>query len=91
MLPYEREAIEEQARLAGLSTSAYMRKRCLGKPVLARADVNLIQELRRLGGLFKHLANDGKITRSERETALKAILKTLEWVVLHDRQESQES
>jgi hypothetical protein len=53
--PTEKAEIEEQAELAGLSRGAYMRKRTLGRPVIASADINLFRELRRLGGLLKHI------------------------------------
>ena len=51
----EQEKIKEQAELAGLSISEYARKRVLGCRVVAKSELNVLKELRRLGGLIKHL------------------------------------
>jgi hypothetical protein len=51
----EKDAIQENAALAGMTMSEYVRRRTLGKPVLAAADLAVVRELRRLGGLVKHL------------------------------------
>lgn len=53
--PSEKERIREDAELAGLTVSELMRRRALGRTVLAASDMNLIRELRRLGGLLKHV------------------------------------
>jgi hypothetical protein len=41
-----------------------MRNRSLGKRVAAKADLRVLAELRRLGGLLKHLHNETKGTYS---------------------------
>jgi hypothetical protein len=61
----EKNEVEEQADLAAISVSEYMRKRVLGHPVMARGDLRLLAELRRQGGLLKHLYNETKGTYSE--------------------------
>ncbi|MGP2980544.1 plasmid mobilization protein MobA [Serratia nevei] len=58
--PEEKSVIQEKATAAGLSIGAYMLKCSLGRRIDARCDVELINELRRLGGLQKHLFNEGK-------------------------------
>ena len=51
----EKERVEEQAGLAGLSVSEYMRRTIFGgRPVVAAADEAMLRELRRIGGLLKH-------------------------------------
>lgn len=52
----EKEYVAEQAKLAGLSLSEYLRRRFLGKgrPIVAFTDMNTVRELRRLGGLLKN-------------------------------------
>jgi hypothetical protein len=51
---YEKKRLEEEAAVAGLSVSAYMRRRFSGgRPILAYADERMIRELRRQGGLLK--------------------------------------
>lgn len=68
LTPEERTFLAEQARLAGLTLSAYGRRRLLGHVVMAQADRAAIAELRRLGGLLKHIALERPeaLTREER-------------------------
>jgi hypothetical protein len=56
ILPEEKTAIAGEAGKAGLTVSEYIRRRALGKPVKSRMSEKVINELRRLGGLQKHLA-----------------------------------
>ena len=50
----------EQAAIAGLSVSEYMRRLFFGgRPIVARTDSQMIRELRRMGGLLKHLGHSG--------------------------------
>lgn len=57
----ERDAVAAQARVCGLTMSAYCRAMILGRVVTARTDLATISELRRLGGLAKamHTASGG--------------------------------
>lgn len=50
--------LQEDADLAGLSVSELVRRRYFGRPIVANADVVMVKELRRLGGLLKHLHNE---------------------------------
>jgi hypothetical protein len=51
---YEELRLKEQAAVAGLSVSAYMRRLFSNSgPILARTDLRMIRELLRLGGLLK--------------------------------------
>lgn len=56
LTPTEADWIADQARLARLTVSAFGRRRLLAHPVIAHADLAMVSELRRLGGLLKHLA-----------------------------------
>lgn len=70
----EKTGLKEAADLAGLSVSEYVRRRALGRAVLAQADAVTIKELRRLGGLVKHLHNEtGGIYSRETAAALVAL------------------
>jgi hypothetical protein len=51
----ERLEITEQAEASHLTVSEYVRRRVLGKRVVPRADLAVLAELRRLGGLLKHI------------------------------------
>lgn len=57
LTPEERGFIEEQANATGLTISDFLRKRALGKRIVPKADLQLLNEVRRLGGLQKHLAS----------------------------------
>ena len=50
----EKTRLTEQAEIAGLSLSEYMRRRFFGGRIAAHTDLNPIAELRRIGGLLKH-------------------------------------
>ena len=54
----EKERLRDDADMAALSMSALIRARYFGRPVVAHADQVMIKELRRLGGLMKHLHNE---------------------------------
>jgi len=70
----EKAGLKETADLAGLSVSEYVRRRALGRAVLAQADAVTIKELRRLGGLVKHLHNEtGGVYSRETAAALVAL------------------
>lgn len=68
MTAAEKVRLREDAELASLSVSELVRRRSFGRPVLAKADIVVIRELRRLGGLVKHLHVDSKGAYS-RDTA----------------------
>jgi len=51
----EKSRISEQAEMAGLTVSEYLRRRFLGgRPIVAHTDAVMIRELKRIGGLLKH-------------------------------------
>ncbi len=54
----EKERLREDAEMASLSMSALIRARYFGRPVVAHADQVMIRELRRVGGLLKHIHNE---------------------------------
>ena len=61
----EKLEISQQADLAGITLSEYMRKRIFGHVVKSKADLRILSELRRQGGLLKDLYNKTKGTFSE--------------------------
>jgi hypothetical protein len=56
----EREFLASEADVCGLSVSSLIRGRSLGKRVTSKADLRVLAELRRMGGLMKHLHNETK-------------------------------
>ena len=55
----EKSFIRMQAEAAGLPVSAYVRALATGNVIRTKTDVVVLNELRRLGGLCKHLYNNG--------------------------------
>jgi hypothetical protein len=54
--PNESAELEHQAEMAGLSASEFVR-RCVFRDrssIIAKTDIKMISELRRIGGLLKH-------------------------------------
>ena len=51
----EKSQLRNQAELAGISLSEFLRRNFLGgKPLVANTDLKILMELRRVGGLLKH-------------------------------------
>lgn len=53
--PREKAQLKEDAALAGISVGELVRRRFYGRPIVALADSAMVKELRRLGGLLKHI------------------------------------
>jgi hypothetical protein len=62
----ERQFFSVEADICGVSPSSLIRSRSLGKRVTSKADLRVLAELRRLGGLLKHLHNETKGAYSAR-------------------------
>jgi hypothetical protein len=90
MRPTERAAIESRATICRLSVSEYLRRCALRKHVEPRADVDAVGELRRQGGLIKHLASTDRRNSYEYRTALNLIHKTIRRIC-RDRKGSLET
>ena len=75
----EKDAIRNSATTAGLTISAYCRRRFLGHKIVAHADRAVIRELRRLGGLLKHVHTEsGGAYSAETAQALADIRRCIE-------------
>ena len=77
----EKDRLKEDADLAGMSVSELVRRRYFGRPIVAHADIAMIRELRRLGGLLKHLylSSNGEHAQETLATlhALKEAIETI--------------
>jgi uncharacterized protein (DUF1778 family) len=84
----ERVQLREDADLAGLSISEFVRRRALGKTIHAATDLMMIRELRRLGGLQKYamnkLALHGEVV-DECVAAIRTLRAAIERVANNDR------
>ena len=56
----ERAAVVAQARVCGVTVSAYCRSLILGRVVTSRTDLTVVNELRRLGGLLKFIHTESR-------------------------------
>jgi hypothetical protein len=78
----ENQEIREQAEVSHLTVSEYIRRRVLGKRVASQADLAVLAELRRLGGLLKHVHLETRGAYSELTAeairALEAYTRSLE-------------
>ncbi len=88
----EKRRVEEQAALAGLSVSEYMRRTGFsgaggGRPIVAAADEAMLRELRRVGGLLKHHFVTAQSVGSGEELseALRVLTRTIEHITTHFR------
>jgi len=50
--------VTDELKICGLSLSALIRKCVLGQRIASKADLAVLAELRRLGGLLKHVHNE---------------------------------
>ena len=94
----EKARLEQQADMAGLSVSAYLRRRFFGgRPLIAHTDAMMIRELRRIGGLLKHnfetlrQSGAGVDMLERQERALELLISAIEHLGVpgHDSEESQ--
>ena len=75
----EKIRLKRDARVASMSVSALVRRRYFGRPLIANTDAVMIKELRRLGGLLKHIHNQsGGAYRQATAEALRAVTACIE-------------
>jgi len=83
----EKGLLKEDADLAGLSMSELVRRRYFGRPIIANADAVMLKELRRIGGLLKHIHNESGGAYSKDTAAALLTLKGYMEKLSRDRQE----
>lgn len=75
----EKDRLRSDADLAGLSVSEIVRRHYFGRPIIANADLVMIKEMRRMGGLMKHLHNEsGGAYSAQTSAAINAIVKYID-------------
>lgn len=93
LTPSELEEIQEQAQISGLSLSEYVRRRVSGHKVKSRIEVKMLSELRRQGGLLKHVFEESRGMYSSKTAValdnLNLFIKELERTVLSDNEKSE--
>ena len=84
--PGEKTRLQEDAAWASLSVSELVRRRYFGRPIIVRADQAMARELRRLGGLLRHMYDESSgEQRQQTADVLRAIAATIERL-RHDRE-----
>jgi hypothetical protein len=66
----ELKELSSQAEVSGLSVSELVRRRALEKRVAVVADLKMLSELRRIGGLVKHIFNETNGLYRQKTSAL---------------------
>ena len=88
----EKNILIEEADLAGLTTAELIRRRYFGKPIVAATDAATIRELRRTGGLLKHIFSQSdkydRVVGTEILTTLNEVKECIQRIANRDRQES---
>jgi hypothetical protein len=88
----EKNQLIEEADLAGLTTAELIRRRYFGKPIITATDRATIRELRRIGGLLKHIFNQSDSNNqkvgTEILTTLNELKECIKRIANRDRQES---
>jgi hypothetical protein len=83
----EKGSLESEAYSYGLSMSELVRRRYFGRPIITSADMAMVKELRRIGGLLKHVHVDSEgaysIQTAETLTVLRRYIEKIS-----DRQEN---
>jgi hypothetical protein len=75
----EKQRLRDDAELAGLTMSELVRRRTFARPVMASADEAMVRELRRVGGLLKHVhVTSGGAYSAETSAALTDVRKYIE-------------
>ena len=70
----EHGSLKEQADIADLTVSEYIRRRAFGKRVASKLDMRTLAEIRRLGGLLKHVhVESGGAYSRDTAAALRAV------------------
>lgn len=75
----EKDRLKSDADLAGLSVSEIVRRHYFGRPIIANADLVMVREMRRMGGLMKHLHNEsGGAYSMQTSAAISAIVQYID-------------
>lgn len=73
LTPAEDAKIKQSAESAGVTSTEWMRSAALGHHVQSHVDMVALNELRRQGGLLKHLHNEGVLDSAASWSALQAL------------------
>lgn len=69
MTDEEQRSINVKAEIAGITISEFVRRAASGRKIIPRIEQNLINELRKIGGLLKHIHNESNGAYSDKTAA----------------------
>lgn len=76
---YEKRQLMEEADFAGLSMGELVRRRYFGRKIVAKADLGMVKELRRVAGSLRDIHNTSKGAYSDDTArALRALTAFIE-------------
>lgn len=75
---FEHDRLVEEAYAHGLTVSKLVRAKVTGAKITSKIDVRAIAEIRRQGGLLKHLAQESKVDRAQVADALRRLVETIQ-------------
>ena len=78
--PDEHALLRQQADACAVAVSEYVRRCALDRPLTARTDIEALAELRRQGGLIKHLASTDRHHAYEYRVALNLLHEAIRHV-----------
>ena len=85
----ERSKLNEQAEIAGLTVSEYVRRRICGVSIPSKLEKRMLSELRRQGGLLKFIFNEscGMYTEKIDNTldSINSFIQNLERQIFDDK------
>ena len=87
----ERTIIKERAASCAVTVSEYVRRCALERPLTARIDIEALAELRRQGGLIKHLASGDSSHAYEYRVALNLIHEAIRKLVCDSKSSKKKS
>lgn len=77
----EKAALAKMCEVEGVTLSAFIRARVFGKRLASKSDSTMLNELRRQGGLLKHLCHEGHLSPEEIGPVLNKIMIALDAIV----------
>ena len=84
----EHKMAKERAEITGLTLSSYGRFQILNRPITSRVDLAAINELRRQGGLVKHIYNQSQgAYATETAAVLRSLAAAIDRITQDDREE----
>lgn len=77
----EKLALVKMCEQEGVTLAAFVRSRVFGKRMSSKSDSTMLNELRRQGGLLKHLCYEGMLSQDEINPVLSDIKKAIDAVL----------